>query len=98
LYRQSLDGTVDYQELISYARASRCYDSIEQSTRNHSPPISTAPISLVDLCSGHPLIGLVDFVQFFGIQIFTLWKYSLLRRRIIFLTSCPVDSACTYGM
>lgn len=37
------------------------------------------------------------FVAHLGPQVFTLWKAALLRKRILYLTSPPMERACSYG-
>ncbi|XP_022110529.1 protein LCHN-like [Acanthaster planci] len=42
----------------------------------------------------HPAGCFAQFINFFGEQIFTLWKYVLLRKRILFFSPPPIGVVC----
>jgi collagenase-like PrtC family protease len=46
-----------------------------------------------------PRIGsFSQFVQYFGVSVFALWKNILTKRRILFYNLPPVESSCYHGM
>ena len=46
----------------------------------------------------HPAGCFPQFIKFFGEQIFVLWKFVLLQKRILFFSPPPVGVACYRGM
>jgi hypothetical protein len=45
----------------------------------------------------HPAHSFPDFVRAMGPNIFVLWKAAILKKRILILTSSPVERACQFG-
>lgn len=45
----------------------------------------------------HPAHSFPDFVRTMGPNIFLLWKAAILKKRILILTSAPVEKACQFG-
>lgn len=45
----------------------------------------------------HPAHRFPDFVKLFGPSVFVLWKAALLKRKIVFLVSAPVERGCYLG-
>jgi hypothetical protein len=45
----------------------------------------------------HPAHAFPDFVRAMGPNIFLLWKAAILKKRILILTSTPVEKACQFG-
>lgn len=45
----------------------------------------------------HPAGCFGQFINFFGENIFTLWKYVLLRRRVLFFSPPPIGVVCFRG-
>jgi DENN domain-containing protein 11 len=45
----------------------------------------------------HPAHAFPDFVRILGPNIFLLWKAAILKKRILILTSTPVEKACQFG-
>ena len=39
-----------------------------------------------------------QFVKYFGVQVFSIWKHALLRKRILFYAAPPLESACHHGI
>ncbi|KAL1986422.1 hypothetical protein VTN96DRAFT_6342 [Rasamsonia emersonii] len=44
----------------------------------------------------HPALSLPDFIDAFGPLVFPLYRASLLRKRILFVTEAPVQTCCDY--
>ncbi|XP_038067957.1 DENN domain-containing protein 11-like [Patiria miniata] len=59
-------------------------------------PITTpsSEYSLPTMKITHPAGCFAQFINFFGEQIFTLWKYVLLRKRILFFSPPPIGVVC----
>ncbi|XP_019640410.1 PREDICTED: protein LCHN-like isoform X1 [Branchiostoma belcheri] len=51
-------------------------------------------IPRADMRITHPAGCFSQFLKFFGEQIFVLWKYALLRRRILFFSPPPIGVVC----
>lgn len=45
----------------------------------------------------HPAGCMSQFIKFFGEQIFVLWKFALLRKRILIFSPPPVGVVCYRG-
>ena len=45
----------------------------------------------------HPAGCFSQFIRFFGEQIFTLWKFALLQKRILFFSPPPIGVVCYRG-
>ncbi|XP_062374167.1 DENN domain-containing protein 11-like isoform X2 [Sardina pilchardus] len=62
---------------------------------NMAPALSTHKHFLTpDMKVTHPDGCMSQFVQFFGEQVMVLWKFSLLRRRILIFSPPPVGEVC----
>lgn len=79
-------------------------DSSEQTeTKGHSRAraLSTASAFIKEdesLPDHHPALSLLQYIDTFGPLIFRLQQAALLRKRILFVGSPPVKTACEYGM
>jgi len=62
-----------------------------------SPPSGFCPLSL-HLQITHPAGCMSQFIKFFGEQILVLWKFALLRKRILIFSPPPVGVVCYRGM
>ena len=61
--------------------------------------LSTASVAYAQtqaLSSHHPALSLAGMLQLFGPLLFPLYRAALLRKRVLFLTEVPVESACDY--
>jgi len=60
------------------------------------PPLPPPSPSLLQIT--HPAGCFTQFLQFFGPQIFILWKLALLKKRIILFSPPPIGVVCYRGM
>ncbi|KAJ3214223.1 hypothetical protein HK099_006963, partial [Clydaea vesicula] len=53
-------------------------------------------VGIQELKYAHPLqnFNVFEFLEFFGSNIFVFWKYSLLKKRILFFSDPPVEVGC----
>jgi hypothetical protein len=68
----------------------------QRKTRN----LSTATLNADEkrtLPSDHPAMAILNYIDTFGPLIYTLHRASLLRKRILLVTSAPIRKACEYG-
>ncbi len=68
-------------------------------TGSSGPTPITTPSSeyLPSMKITHPAGCFAQFINFFGEQIFVLWKYILLRKRILFFSPPPIGVVCYRG-
>ena len=92
--RQHLDLPFNYDSLLKYYNRYRCCP--EQN--NFLPsPVSCTPAGVDDLAVmkiTHPTGCFSQFIQFFGINIFALWRFVILQKRILFFAPLPVGIQC----
>ena len=50
-----------------------------------------------DLSPVHPALSLLDLVNTFGPLLFPLHRAALLRKRILIISSAPIERACNFG-
>jgi hypothetical protein len=50
------------------------------------------------LPKNHPALAIVQYMDTFGPLVFRLQQAALLRKRILFVGSAPVRTACEFGM
>ena len=58
---------------------------------------TTLPLTNVQFQITHPAGCFAQFINFFGEHVFTLWKFALLQRRIIFFSPPPIGVVCYRG-
>ncbi|XP_077983342.1 DENN domain-containing protein 11-like [Glandiceps talaboti] len=69
---------------------------------NNSSPVTNTPVTtpgvehlpVPDMRITHPAGCFSQFIKFFGEQIFVLWKYILLQKRIVFFSPPPIGVVC----
>lgn len=49
------------------------------------------------LLAHHPVMSVLQYIDFFGPLIFPMHRLALLRKRILLVTHAPIRSACEYG-
>ncbi|KAK7498898.1 hypothetical protein BaRGS_00009990 [Batillaria attramentaria] len=59
-----------------------------------STPSTPSNELLPEMKITHPAGCFAQFINFFGEQVFTLWKFALLQRRIIFFSPPPIGVVC----
>lgn len=92
--RRQLENPGHYEDLENYYN---CYKNcvlrnnyIPSPTHEKAPGLEEIPVLKIT----HPAGCFPQFIKFFGEQIFVLWKFVLLQKRILFFAPPPVGVAC----
>ncbi|KAL5467702.1 hypothetical protein EMCRGX_G031965 [Ephydatia muelleri] len=85
--RKQLESPGDYSSLEEYF----CH---HQSSRHPVPRPLSGTESLPSMNISHPAGCFTQFLQYFGVNIFVLWKLALLKKRILFFSPPPIGVVC----
>merc|ERR1719483_895582 len=90
--RHQLEIPGNYSQLLAfYSDRKGVLPSGSTSSTLRASPVPSTPVSpsrelLPEMKITHPAGCFNQFIKFFGEQIFVLWKFALLQRRIIFFS------------
>lgn len=83
--------TLDVQPLLDYLHS-------------HNKGLPTSPVIdgilnvSLEAIEQHPAGHFSQFIKYFGVDVFSLWKSALIHQRILFYSSPPVEVACYFGI
>ncbi|CAM0139841.1 unnamed protein product [Umbelopsis sp. WA50703] len=63
----------------------------------HPAGTDTKSMEYLQVEESHPAHSFPEFVRVLGPNLFILWKAAILKKRILILTSSPVEKACHFG-
>lgn len=105
LHHQASATLSQFSPSISSLAYNSTVDEASQQTVNHQlynvirHPAGTDAKNMeyLQVEDSHPAHAFPDFVRTLGPNIFLLWKAAILKKRILILTSTPVEKACQFG-
>ncbi|XP_077865466.1 DENN domain-containing protein 11-like, partial [Saccoglossus kowalevskii] len=101
--RHQLETPGRYRQLKAFYddRKGSLPSPVKITPSNSSSPVTNTPATtpagvedLPDMKITHPAGCFSQFIKFFGEQIFVLWKYILLQKRILFFSPPPIGVVC----
>ncbi|CAG5117486.1 unnamed protein product [Candidula unifasciata] len=98
--RHQLETPGNYSQLLAFYNDRRgilpsdgTSDTLKASSPRSTPSTPSRDL-LPEMRITHPAGCFSQFIKFFGEQIFVLWKFALLQRRIIFFSPPPIGVVC----